>query len=808
MASLLTLPAPMVTSENGATEADFARSKTVSERFANRTFRINVVPHWIKGNRWFWYAVATGDKTTEYVLVNATTGNRQLAFDHEKLGKAIDAPANNLDVWIRDADERTITIARAGKSYRVDRRTYAVEALGDAANDAISDSLPAFLPTRPSGGGQETSIRLQNRSAVNIVANWVNQEGRLVKYQVLKPGEERLQHTFSEHTWAFTDESGKVLACYQATEGPASAIFTGTSPVPTPQPEPGVLSPDGKHRATVQNRNVYLDGKPITTNGIAKNDYEEWTLRWSPNGRYLSVVQTEAGGDRRLTFVQSSPDDQVQPKVISVPYLKPGDKIPHPRLVVLDIQTGQRTAVNTDLTPNPWDLENFGWDKDSSEVYYTYNQRGHQVLRLLAADAATGKVRVVTEDVSPTFIDYSSKRYVHYLPTGEAIYMSERSGWNHLYLVNLKSGALRSITKGEWVVRSVEDVDEKNRTLLLKVMGVYPDQSPYHVHYARVNIDTGATTMLTDGDGTHRIQFSPDNRTLIDVYSRVDLAPVTELRRSSDGKLLSVLERGDTTALTAAGYTVPERFTAKGRDGKTDIWGVIWRPSNFDSKLKYPVLEQIYAGPHDHHVPVGFSPSHGARGMAELGFVVVSIDGMGTNWRSRAFHDVAWKNLADSGFPDRILWMQAAAKDRPWLDISRVGVYGTSAGGQNAASAVLRFGDFYKAAVADCGCHDNRMDKVWWNEQWMGWPVDDSYAANSNVTAAKNLKGALFLMVGEMDTNVDPASTAQVANALLRAGKKFDYLVVPGAGHGVFGQPVPYRMAQEFFLRELGRPRE
>ena len=794
--------------EGGATEADFVRSKTVGERFANRTFRINVVPHWIKGNRWFWYAVTTGDKTTEYVLVNATTGNRQLAFDHEKLGKAIDAPANNLDVWIRDADERTITVSRAGKSYRVDRRTYAVEALGEAANDAVSDSLPAFLPVRPSGGGQETSIRLQNRSSAKIVANWVNQEGRLVKYQVLKPGEERLQHTFSEHTWAFTDESGKVLACYQATEGPASAIFTGTSPVPTPEPEPGVPSPEGKHRATVQNRNVYLDGKPITTDGVVKNDYEEWTLRWSPNSRYLSVIQTEAGGDRRLTFVQSSPDDQVQPKVISVPYLKPGDKIPHPRLIVLDTQTSQRTAVNTDLTPNPWDLENFGWAKDSSELYYTYNQRGHQVLRLLAAEATTGKVRTITEDTSPTFIDYSSKRYVHYLPTGEAIYMSERSGWNHLYLVNLKSGALRSITKGEWVVRSVEDVDEKNRTLLLKVMGVYPNQSPYHVHYARVNIDTGVTTMLTDGDGTHRIQFSPDNKTLLDTYSRVDLAPVTELRRSSDGKLLSVLERGDTTALIAAGYTVPERFTAKGRDGKTDIWGVIWRPSNFDPKLKYPVLEQIYAGPHDHHVPVGFSPSHGARGMAELGFVVVSIDGMGTNWRSRAFHDVAWKNLADSGFPDRILWMQAAAKDRPWLDISRVGVYGTSAGGQNAASAVLRFGDFYKAAVADCGCHDNRMDKVWWNEQWMGWPVDDSYAANSNVTAAKNLKGALFLMVGEMDTNVDPASTAQVANALLRAGKKFDYLVVPGAGHGVFGQPVPYRMAQEFFLRELGRPHE
>lgn len=800
--------AAMVMAEDGAaTDADFQRAASVGQRFANRVFRASVVPHWFKGNERFWYRVQTGKEDFEYIMVNAKTGNRQLAFDHEKLGAALKENPKELDLWIADADARSVTIITEGKRYRADRRTYQLELMGEASEESASDSLPAFLPPRPSGGGQETSIRFENESNVPITANWVNQEGVLVKYHLLKPGESRIQRTFSEHTWAFTDADGKVLACYQATDGPGSAIYRGKSPVPTPAPLPGVTSPDGTRRATVRDFNVYVDGKPVTQSGTAQNEFEEWTLRWSPRGTYLAGLQTEAGGDRKLTFIESSPADQVQPKIISVPYLKPGDKIPRNRLRIINPATGAVVLADETLTPNPWDLGDFGWSADEKELYFTYNQRGHQVMRLLAMDAATGKVRQILEETSPTFIDYSSKRFVRYLPSGEAVWMSERSGYNHLYLVNLKTGALRSITKGDWVVRAVESVDEKHRTAIIRVMGKYLDQSPYHQHYARVALDSGKLVMLTDGDGTHRISFSPDGKTFLDTYSRVDMPPVNELRRTGDGKLVSLLERGESVQLVEQGWTTPERFVSKGRDGKTDIWGVIWRPTNFDPAKKYPVIEQIYAGPHDHHVPVSFSAVHSARSMAELGFIVVSIDGMGTNWRSRAFHDVAWKNLADSGFPDRILWMQAAAKDRSYMDLTRVGVYGTSAGGQNAASAVMRFGDFYRAAVADCGCHDNRMDKVWWNEQWMGWPVDESYAANSNVTAAKNLKGALFLMVGEMDTNVDPASTAQVANALLKAGKKFDYLVVPGAGHGVFGQPIPFRMAQEFFLRELGRPR-
>jgi dipeptidyl aminopeptidase/acylaminoacyl peptidase len=265
------------------------------------------------------------------------------------------------------------------------------------------------------------------------------------------------------------------------------------------------------------------------------------------------------------------------------------------------------------------------------------------------------------------------------------------------------------------------------------------------------------------------------------------------------------LETADVSKLEKAGWKPPERFTAKGRDGRTDIYGLIHRPTTFDPAKKYPVIESIYAGPHGHHVPKAFAPLiRSPMAMAELGFIVVQIDGMGTSWRSKAFHDVCWKNLGDGGFPDRIPWIQAAAKKYPQMDLSKgVGIFGGSAGGQSSTRAVLAFGDFYTAAVSDCGCHDNRMDKIWWNELWMSWPVGKHYEEQSNVTQAKNLTGKLMLVVGELDRNVDPASTMQVASALIKANKDFDLLVVPGGGHGACETPYGQRRRADFFVRHL-----
>ena len=281
----------------------------------------------------------------------------------------------------------------------------------------------------------------------------------------------------------------------------------------------------------------------------------------------------------------------------------------------------------------------------------------------------------------------------------------------------------------------------------------------------------------------HTVSWSPDMQYYVDSWSRVDRPMVAELHRASDRSLVMELERADASALLATGWKPPEVFVAKARDGRSDIWGIVIRPTTFDPRRKYPVVENIYAGPHGSFVPKTFSAQAGMQAIAELGFVVVQIDGMGTSNRSKAFHDVAWKNLADAGFTDRILWQKALAAKYPSIDLSRVGIYGTSAGGQSAMGALLFHPEFYKVAVASAGAHDNRMDKIWWNEQWMGWPVGPEYAASSNVDNAYRLQGKLMLLVGEMDRNVDPSSTMQVVNALIKAGKSFDLLVIPGADH-------------------------
>ena len=264
------------------------------------------------------------------------------------------------------------------------------------------------------------------------------------------------------------------------------------------------------------------------------------------------------------------------------------------------------------------------------------------------------------------------------------------------------------------------------------------------------------------------------------------------------------LEHGDDSALVAAGWRAPESFVALGRDGKTEIWGIIVRPANFDPAEKYPVIENIYAGPQGSFVPKSFSPlNQNMQRLAELGFIVVQIDGMGTNNRSKAFHDVAFKNLADAGFADRILWHNAVAAKYPWYDISKgVGIYGTSAGGQNSLGALLFHPEFYKVAVSNSGCHDNRMDKIWWNEQWMSWPVGPQYAASSNVDNAYRLEGKVLLVLGELDTNVDPASTLQVVNQFIKHNKKFDLLFVPGGGHGA-GGAYGQHLLEDFFVHNM-----
>jgi len=385
------------------------------------------------------------------------------------------------------------------------------------------------------------------------------------------------------------------------------------------------------------------------------------------------------------------------------------------------------------------------------------------------------------------------------------LWLSERTGYNHLYLINRKNGKVtRPLTSGDWVVRKVEAIDENARTALIQLSGYYSGQDPYYLHYALVNLDTGKLSLLTENNATHKISFSPDKKHYLVEWSRIDHPPVYEVRRTSDQKLIASLNKPDLTPLLATGWQKPERFVTKDRDNKHDIHGVIWRPRNFDKDKKYPVIENIYAGPHGSFVPKRWSSWSGHKSeMSEGGFIVVQIDGLGTNDRGRDFHQIAYKNLKDSGFPDRIKWMKAAAAKYPEMDLTRVGIYGGSAGGQSSTAALLHHSDFYKAAVSDCGCHDNRVDKMWWNEQWLDWPINDSYIENSNRTHIPKLKGHLMLTVGEMDKNVDPSSTYQIVNDLIEADKDFTFFMIPNGGHGAGEAPHFRRKRIEFFQKHL-----
>lgn len=570
-------------------------------------------------------------------------------------------------------------------------------------------------------------------------------------------------------------------------------------------------SPDRKLATFVRDHNLFLkvvesqEEIALTTDGSADDAYEA-AVFWSPDGKRCVALKTRPAQTHPVFLIESSPGDQVQPKVHQHDYLKPGDRIAQSRPRLIDVENRKPIPVSdATLFPNPWSIEDHRWSPDSKEFTFLYNQRGHQVLRVVGVNAETGDVRAIINEESPTFIDYAHKQFTDYLDEShEIVWMSERDGWNHLYLYDATTGEVKNqITKGNWVVRGVEQVDDAARRIWFRASGVFPDQDPYYIHYGVIGFDGQGLTWLTRGDGTHQIEYSPDRKFLIDSYSRVDLPPVTELRRVADGESVCELERADWSALLATGWKAPERFAAPGRDGKTEIYGIIYRPTNFEPGRKYPVIEMIYAGPQGSFVPKAFSAYHPPQAMAELGFIVVQMDGMGTSNRSKAFHDVCWKNLGDSGFPDRILWIQAAAKKYPELDLTRVGIYGGSAGGQSSTRALMAHGDFYHVAVSDCGCHDNRMDKIWWNELWMGHPIGPHYAEQSNVTQAHKLQGKLLLIVGELDRNVDPASTMQVANALIKADKDFDLLIIPGAGHGSAESPYGQRRRQDFFVRHL-----
>jgi dipeptidyl aminopeptidase/acylaminoacyl peptidase len=730
------------------TRADYDRALSLREKYHGLVLHLPEDPQWIDGSSKFVYrrSVPGGH---EFVLVDAAQKSSQPAFDHARLAEALskamhesisakELPFENPHF---DATLQTLEFERPQQHWRCDLKDYACAQLPQ----------PPEAPPAEDDGGYDSTPPAINGSARVIPSPDGKSEAFVLNYNV--------------------------------------AV------------RPAHLKPEEAGKQT----------RMLTTDGSEGNYYALDTLVWSPDSTRLAAFRIRPGYKRLVHYVESSPADQLQPKHSTMVYPKPGDVLPLPQPVLLEIATGKATPLDNVLFPNPYELSLPEWRKDSSAFTFEYNQRGHQLYRVLEVDAASGKVRAVIEEASRTFVNYpplSRDQYDHGkhfrqdLADGKQIlWASERDGWEHLYLYDGRSGeVVRQITHGEWVVRAVDRVDEATGTIYFEASGVNPGEDPYYVHGYRIQLDGSGLKPLTPASADHHLFYSPDGKTFVDLYSRLDLPPVMEVRNAADGVLLMSVDQADDKPLRAAGWRPAEPFHAPGRDGKTEIWGVISKPANFDPKKKYPVIEDIYAGPQGSFVPKSFTAR--AEPLTELGFVVVQIDGMGTNNRSKAFHDVAWRNLKDGGFLDRIAWHKAAAAAFPWYDISRVGVFGTSAGGQNAMAALLFHPEFYQAAVANCGSHDNRMDKIWWNEQWMGWPIGPWYAESSNMENAWRLQGKLMLVVGEMDKNVDPSTTLQVADRLIKANKDFDLFVVPGGGHGAGGR-YGERKLMDFFVRNL-----
>jgi dipeptidyl aminopeptidase/acylaminoacyl peptidase len=712
------------------TAADYQRAQGLREQYEAAALNVPGPATWIDKTTRLWYRVSVKGGH-QFVVVDAATGQKRPAFDHERLA--------------------TTLSKLTGRSLK-----------------------PVALPFN--------AITFMNDEKV-------------------------LEVRFDGSDWAcglddYVCKRTPVVSPWERQQPPPPC----TPPLPDARPR---TAPDGTLEAVIVNYNIHVreagtrKTTPLTMDASEDNCYELASVAWSPDSKKVAAYRTRPGYRRLVHYVESSPEDQLQPKNSSRFYAKPGDTLDVDQPVIVDVTTRLAVAIDNSLFPNPYDLSRLEWRKDSSAVTFEYNQRGHQVYRVIEADT-TGRARAVISEEPRTFFTYSSKKYRYDLADGrDIIWMSERDGWNHLYVFDGTTGAIRQqITKGDWVVRGVSKVDEEKRQIYFSASGMEPGQDPYFVHYYRINFDGTGLIRLTEGNFTHIVNFSADMTYFADAYSRVDAGTVLELRRTADRSLVLEVERADIAGLVKLGWAPPEVFVAKGRDGVTDIWGVIYRPTRFDPRRKYPVIENIYAGPHSSFVPKTFMAYNQMQAQAELGFIVVQIDGMGTSNRSKAFHDVSWMNLKDAGFPDRILWHKAAASKFAWYDATRVGVYGTSAGGQSSMGALLFHPEFYKAAVSAVGCHDNRMDKIWWNEQWMGWPIGPHYAESSNVDNAHRLQGKVLLVVGELDTNVDPSSTMQVVNALIKVNKDFELLVIPGAGHGP-GGTYGERRRFDFFVRHL-----
>jgi dipeptidyl aminopeptidase/acylaminoacyl peptidase len=651
--------------------------------------------------------------------------------------------------------------------------------------------------------------------AASLVKAFADLSGRKVDprnwpfKRVLPSDEGRLRLEGDKESWWLGKDGRLVLAARGSPTKPVPRL-QGSSRTLNAGKE-GLRSPSGTVTVELRDGDVTLsdgDGQParrLIERPPGSADAFVGPVSWSPDGAHFALWRETKQPVRMYKVV-----DSVKGTTRDIHYEKPGDARTERTAWVFRADGRGASGCPADLAGKTYATERLDWSADGKTLRTEYIRRGFTGHGVVAYDVVSGVWRKLLAEEDPKFVHTFNARYRHDVTEDLTVWASERTGWQHLYAHDLRSGQpLRPITAGSWVVKQILHLDQTQGQIFFVAVGRVPGENPYHHHVCRVGLKGGDVVDLTPGDAHHEALFSPDRRTLIDTASTVNRPPVFSLRSTTDGRLIAQLGTTDASALEEAGWSPARPFVAKDREGKFDIWGVVTPPYPFDPAKKYPVIENIYAGPHGSFAPRSFNWWHrNHRELSMLGFYVVQLDGRGTNHRGKEFHQHSWRNLKDGGFPDRIAWMQALAKTEPNMDLGRVGIFGGSAGGQNTAHAMLLHGGFYKAGAADCGCYDNRVDKLWWNEQWLGYPVGPWYEENSCARYARDLRGRLFLSVGESDTNVDVKCSYDFRDALIAAGKQdlFEFHVIPGANHGAGEANDMREKRARFFQSALGQP--
>jgi dipeptidyl aminopeptidase/acylaminoacyl peptidase len=736
------------------TSQDYARAeKMLSYNTAPLIDRGSVTPNWLPDGR-CWYRVLTA-QGSEFILVNPAKGSRTAAFDQEKLAAALSKATGRQYTAYRlpfhtfhfSENGKAVVFYAGGKQWKCDLQSYSCTAADDSAALTPNKSTAAFSRRNPSNSNEVLSPDGAKAAFIRDYNLWVRDVATGKETQLTTDGVKGLGYATDNAGWSHSD-------------------------------------------------------KPV--------------LRWSHDGKKIATFRQDERNVKEMYLVTTNVG---HPQLHAWKYPLPGDttiamiqrviiNVDNPEVIDIQVAPDPHRGTLSDDISSSGTFDDVDWSDDNTELAFVSTSRDHKQEKLRIADAATGAVREVLEEKVPT--QYESGQgtinWRYLKKTNEIIWYSERDNWGHLYLYDAATGKLKNqVTKGSWVVTRLLKVDEKNRLLYFLADGREPG-NPYFTHFYKIGFDGRHLTLLTPEEGNHQVTLSPDNRYFIDSYSQPNIPPVTVLR-NMDGKLVANLEKADISRLTAAGWHAPQPFSVKAHDGKTDIYGLLYTPSNLDPHKQYPIIDYIYPGPQGGSIGGNWSFTASRldhQALAELGFIVVALEGTSNPLRSKSFHDMSYGNMAENTLPDQITGIRQLAARYGYIDTTRVGIWGHSGGGFATACAMFRYPDFFKVGISESGNHDNRNYEDDWGERYNGLTSNSDYAAQANQQYAANLKGKLLLAHGMMDDNVPPYNTLLVVEALEKANKDYDLIIFPNSRHG-YGVYSPYMMRRrwDYFVRNL-----